>query len=256
MTQMDFGLETRTAVPHQTPQEWQALNLNAPGPSSSSNPPSAFASNPLGFFPRRRSSAAHRPAGPPPNLPIPNVPVAQSSQRDPSAVLHEDTTIWTNGRSMQTGAVIRPAPPPSSAPVVSSPNRSSHTTPHSSVEDLSDPPPLSFLPQSTSRVFNKSQEISNNSQTPRESRRESRVPSSRRALTRALELAREAVQIDSTNDNPEAAVQAYGRSVALLSEVMERVRRGEDSTDHHRKHRRRSVAAQEEEIRRLQNIVW
>jgi hypothetical protein len=57
------------------------------------------------------------------------------------------------------------------------------------------------------------------------------------------------------NDNPEAAVQAYGRSVALLSEVMERVRRGEESTESHRRRRRRSVAAQEEEIRRLQNIV-
>jgi hypothetical protein len=81
------------------------------------------------------------------------------------------------------------------------------------------------------------------------------VPSSRRALTRALELAREAVQLDTMNDNPEAAVKAYGRSVALLSEVMERVRRGEESTESHRRRRRRSVAAQEEEIRRLQNIV-
>ncbi|KAG6868325.1 hypothetical protein C0993_004934 [Termitomyces sp. T159_Od127] len=248
---MDFGLETRTALPHQTPQEWQALNT---GPSSSSTPPSAFASSSLGFFPRRRSSAAHRPAGPPPNLPIPNVPVAQPFQHDPSAVLHEDTTVLTNGRSMHAASAIRPPPLSSSAPAVPSPNRSSHTTPHSSVEDLSDPPPLSILPQSSSRVFTNTQELSNHSQAPRESRRESRVPSSRRALTRALELAREAVQIDSTNDNPEAAVQAYGRSVALLSEVMERVRRGEDSTENHRRHRRRSVAAQEEEIRRLQNI--
>ncbi|KAG6889666.1 hypothetical protein C0992_004477 [Termitomyces sp. T32_za158] len=251
---MDFGPETRTAVPHQTPQEWQALNLNGSGPSSLSNPPSAFATSSLSFFPRRRSSAAQRPAGPPPNLPIPNVPVAQLSQRDPPVVIHEDTTTLTNGRSMNAGSMIRPAPPPSSVPVVSSPNRSSQTTPHSSVEDLSDPPPLSFLPQSSSRALNSSQDVSINSLGPRESRRESRVPSSRRALTRALELAREAVQIDSTNDNPEAAVQAYGRSVALLSEVMERVRRGEDSTENHRRHRRRSVAAQEEEIRRLQNI--
>jgi hypothetical protein len=80
-------------------------------------------------------------------------------------------------------------------------------------------------------------------------------PSSRRALTRALELAREAVQLDSTNEDPEAAVQAYAQSVALLSEVMERVRRGEDSTESRRGHRPRSVAAQEEEVRRLQNIV-
>ncbi|KAL4069490.1 hypothetical protein J3A83DRAFT_4095345 [Scleroderma citrinum] len=86
------------------------------------------------------------------------------------------------------------------------------------------------------------------------SRSESR-PSSRRALTRALELAREAVQLDATNDDPHAAVIAYGRSVALLSEVMERVRRGEDSTEGRRRNgRRRSVVAQEEEVRRLKSI--
>lgn len=86
----------------------------------------------------------------------------------------------------------------------------------------------------------------------------SRIPSPRRALTRALELAREAVQLDSLNDNPELAVAAYGRSVALLSEVMERVRRGEESTEsssRRRNGRRRSVFAKEDEIRRLQNIV-
>ena len=91
---------------------------------------------------------------------------------------------------------------------------------------------------------------------PEQPHRSENRPSSRRALTRALELAREAVQLDSTNDNPEAAVNAYAQSVALLSEVMERVRNGEDSTtDSHRRRRRRSVAAQEEEVRRLQNIV-
>ncbi|KAF7310690.1 hypothetical protein HMN09_00611900 [Mycena chlorophos] len=88
-----------------------------------------------------------------------------------------------------------------------------------------------------------------------EPRPEPRIPSSRRALTRALELAREAVQLDSTNEEPEAAVIAYARSVALLSEVMERVRRGEDSTERRRNGRPRSAVAQEEEVRRLQNIV-
>ena len=82
----------------------------------------------------------------------------------------------------------------------------------------------------------------------------SRRPSSRRALTRALQLAREAVLLDSTNQDPQAAVQAYARSVALLNEVMDRVQRGEDSTESRRTHRRRSVAAQEEEVRRLQSI--
>ncbi|KAG6861221.1 hypothetical protein C0995_002570 [Termitomyces sp. Mi166 len=241
-------------MPHQTSQD-RPLNPNAPGPSSST-PPSAFASGSSGFFQRRRSSAAHRPAGPPPNLPIPNVPVAQPPQLDPSVDPPEDTPIL-NGRAIHTSSSIRPSPSPSLAAVVSFHHPPSHTTAHSSEEDLSDPPPPSILPPSSSRILNNSQEISTNAQPPQESRRESKVPSSRRALTKALELAREAVQLDSMNDNPVAAVQAYGRSVALLSEVMERVRRGEDSTESrssHRKRRRRSLAAQEEEIRRLQNI--
>ncbi|KAI0048385.1 hypothetical protein FA95DRAFT_1490882 [Auriscalpium vulgare] len=85
---------------------------------------------------------------------------------------------------------------------------------------------------------------------------ENQRPSSRRALTRALELAREAVKLDSTNDDPYGAVIAYGKSVALLSKVMERVMRGEDSTELPRKRggRRRSVVAQEEEVRRLRAI--
>jgi hypothetical protein len=82
-------------------------------------------------------------------------------------------------------------------------------------------------------------------------------PSSRRALTKALELAREAVKLDSTNDDPYGAVVAYGKSVALLSKVMERVINGEDSSESVRRKggRRRSVVAQEEEVRRLKAIV-
>jgi hypothetical protein len=81
-------------------------------------------------------------------------------------------------------------------------------------------------------------------------------PSSRRTLTRALELAREAVQLDSRMDDPHGAIVAYGRSVSLLQEVMHRVMAGEDSTESRRRNgRRRSVVAQEEEIRRLKAIV-
>lgn len=84
-------------------------------------------------------------------------------------------------------------------------------------------------------------------------------PSSRRALTAALELAQEAVRLDTTNDDPIGAIQAYSRSVALLSEVMERVMRGEDTSesgkDRRRGGRRRSVVAKEEEVRRLKSIV-
>ena len=93
--------------------------------------------------------------------------------------------------------------------------------------------------------------------SPPETRASERRPSSRRALTRALELAREAVKLDSTNDDPYGAVMAYSRSVDLLSEVMERVMRGEDGTEGHRRGngRRRSVVAQEEEVKRLKSIV-
>jgi len=83
-------------------------------------------------------------------------------------------------------------------------------------------------------------------------------PSSRRALTAALELAQEAVRLDTTNDDPIGAIQAYARSVALLSEVMERVMRGEDTNEsRERRHggRRRSVVAKEEEVKRLKSIV-
>lgn len=116
--------------------------------------------------------------------------------------------------------------------------------PHPMTDALSDPPPPS------DRTSNRRSSLA-----PQNSNRSEHRPSSRRALTRALELAREAVQLDSTNDNPVAAVNAYAQSVALLSEVMERVRSGEDSTDPHRRRQRRSVSAQEKEVRRLQNIV-
>ncbi|RDB29108.1 hypothetical protein Hypma_015315 [Hypsizygus marmoreus] len=248
-------------------RDWpeRPLAAAAASSSSSSNSPSSFTTS-TAFAQRRRSSAAHvRPAGPPPNLPIPSVPApslpAPPPQFGPVADLPDGPPLHINGRGTRSSSFIRPAPSPSLAAVVSFPRASSSHSPisatESSIEDLSDPPPLSFLYSSSSRMVDSQQDPppDHSLLSPRESRPEHRVPSSRRALTRALELAREAVQLDSMNDNPEAAVQAYGRSVALLSEVMERVRRGEDSTDsHHRRRRRRSVAAQEEEIRRLQNI--
>lgn len=82
-------------------------------------------------------------------------------------------------------------------------------------------------------------------------------PSSRRALTKALELAQEAVRIDASGDDPQGAVIAYARSVALLNEVMERVMRGEDTDSGRRRNpgRRKSVVAKEDEARRLRSIV-
>jgi hypothetical protein len=164
---------------------------------------------------RRRSS---RPAAPP-SIPIPSLPpraIRSSSFAKPSA------------------SAARPLP-------------------MSSISDaLSDPPPQSYLPAATSSDRNQNRRSSLAPQNPNRSEHR---PSSRRALTRALELAREAVQLDSTNDNPVAAVNAYAQSVALLSEVMERVRNGEDSTESNRRRQRRSISAQEKEVRRLQNIV-
>ncbi|KAG9047109.1 hypothetical protein FS837_002993 [Tulasnella sp. UAMH 9824] len=79
-------------------------------------------------------------------------------------------------------------------------------------------------------------------------------PSSRRALTRALELAQEAVRIDATGEDPHAAVHAYALSVNLLSEVMERVLRGDDESSKKRSSGRKSVHAREDEARRLRSI--
>ncbi|KAF8506863.1 hypothetical protein F5888DRAFT_1603107 [Russula emetica] len=118
----------------------------------------------------------------------------------------------------------------------SPPRQRTHSPPFQHPEMASDPLALS----------------SRDSQPPTERSR----PSSRRALTKALELAREAVKLDSTNDDPYGAVVAYGKSVALLSKVMERVINGEDSHESVRRRggRRRSVVAQEEEVRRLKAI--
>ncbi|KAJ8084237.1 hypothetical protein PM082_003004 [Marasmius tenuissimus] len=164
-------------------------------------------------------------------------------------------------RRRSTFAQARPPPPPN-LPIPEIPHFDNSNDMYTSYHDLSDPPPPSILP--SSRIHD-SQKVQPSQSPPPQphllappsDHPAPRPPSSRRALTRALELARQAVQLDSTNDNPELAVQAYGKSVALLSEVMERVRRGEDSTEvssRRRNGRRRSVVAQEEEIRRLQNI--
>ncbi|KAK7463794.1 hypothetical protein VKT23_005733 [Stygiomarasmius scandens] len=178
----------------------------------------------LSLSSRRRSSAHYKPPSAPPSLPIP----------DP------------------------PRPSPNLAAVAAySQSRAA------SVDDLEDPPPQSILTSSRLSSNHHHQQMTHHHLSvpdldrPSESRSEHKAPSSRKALTRALELAREAVQLDSTNDNPELAVAAYAKSVALLSEVMERVRRGEDtteSTSRRKNGRRRSVVAQEEEVRRLQNI--
>ncbi|KAF8167904.1 hypothetical protein B0H34DRAFT_854752 [Crassisporium funariophilum] len=224
---------------------------------------------------RRRSSAASaRPAGPPPNLPIPGLPASP-----PNGLAFPDSSDIvpafpsgspSNPRGTRSSSFVRPSASPSLSAVAafsqarqassSSSSQNQQPSIYLAMDDLSDPPPGSYLPPNASRSSDRnhdSQAHRTSLAPPNEhSHRSEQRPSSRRALTRALELAREAVQLDSTNDNPEAAVNAYAQSVALLSEVMERVRNGEDSTtdSSHRRRRRRSVTAQEEEVRRLQKI--
>jgi hypothetical protein len=268
---MDIELESRTTLPRSS-HDWHDGPLPPPLPAPAHAPPSAFTSTPSLLTQRRRSSAVHtRPTVPPPNLPIPNVPGGSTSTIQHAPVLDYPEEPYLNDRDTRINLLTRPVASANLVAVASFAESRHASTSHNTlsliettVEDLSDPPPRSFLPSSSSSRASDTREdlVPDQELTadrllppPREPRAEPRVPSSRRALTRALELAREAVQLDTMNDNPEAAVQAYGRSVALLSEVMERVRRGEESTESHRRRRRRSVAAQEEEIRRLQNIV-
>ena len=222
---------------------------------------------------RRRSLAVHvPPPGPPPTQPIPSVPPSSSPTSPTSPHDYEasrSSTIYLptlNGAGHAHDPYQRPTT--STDLAVASLRSQSHTSatyrssssqspPSASPYNLSDSPPRSQLRPAMDPPH---QEIVPDRLrlSPTNDRQNSeRRPSSRRALTRALELAREAVRLDSTNDDPYAAVVAYGKSVALLSEVMERVIRGEDSTESHKRKngRRRSVVAQEEEVRRLRSIV-
>jgi len=257
-------------------QQWSD-SLSSP-PVAVSPPQSNFVpSSPPSFYSRRRSTAAIlRPAGPPPDVPIPSLPpTATTTNQELGQFVPETQSATYTTRSTLSSSFGRPTASPNlSAVAVFSQARQATfqnqlPSMNSSLDDLSDPPPQSYL-HSSSRSNDRasesqasqSQSIRNRERGPSllaphsdHSHRSEHRPSSRRALTRALELAREAVQLDSTNEDPEAAVHAYAQSVALLSAVMERVRSGEETTDSHRRRRRRSVAAQEEEIRRLQNIV-
>lgn len=234
------------------PRDWNTRSSN--GGVSTGSPPFQSLSQ------RRRSSAAHtRPAGPPPSQPIPSIPVLVS--------FPEEQPVPSGSQTAQRGtADFATAPYGRNGPSLpeggfgrarqASMSNESNFLPSPEEEYLSDPPPRSILhPSIYSRTLTEHQEI-----VPDRlllSPPEQRAPSSRRALTRALELAREAVRLDSTNDDPLGAVMAYGRSVALLSEVLERVRRGEDSTESNgrRSGRPRSLRAQEKEVKRLKSIV-
>jgi hypothetical protein len=266
---MEFEWESRPSSVTYRTRDWYDPPQAGVGPSSAVGPPSSF---PQPLANRRRSSAANvPPAGPPPTQPIPSIPpVSTSPSSRGSLDFDEDaysSPMPPNGLRNGYIPFMRHAPSANLTAVAafsqrnaSSALNSPQLSAASSSDNLSDPPPPSILSAASSRALTQHQEIvpdrlllsPQEPPIPAETR-----PSSRRALTRALELAREAVKLDSTNDDPYAAVMAYGRSVALLSEVMERVRRGEDSTETRRRNngRRRSVVAQEEEVRRLKSIV-
>jgi hypothetical protein len=211
---------------------------------------------------RRRSLAYTRPPPPPPNLPIPSVPdqrqVPRLAHPTPDAPDHPYSSAASphaNEFLVRQTSYGRPSASPNLTTIAAF-SHNINVRPTSAMtstvaDDLSDPPPYSFLPSSPKHgERHRRQSGEDGLLSPTTGERRERPPSSRSALTRALELARQAVHLDSTNDNPAAAVEAYARSVALLSQVMERVKRGEDAG-----RRTRSPEAQEEEVRRLQNIV-
>lgn len=260
--ELEFGTRPLSIV-HKS-REWH-------GPQSHAGPSSTNATTSSSILSRRRSTAVNvSPPGPPPAQPIPHLPPASSLQIDyydglpsTSDPTHEFSFFHTD-EDILPQQYIRPSASANLAAVAAFSqsrvtNFSPSTTASSSTDNLSDPPPPSMLKSGTRSPVQTHDIVPDRLLlSPSASRSNTeRRPSSRSALTRALELARQAVQLDSTNDDPYGAVLAYGKSVALLSEVMERVMRGEDSTESGRRRngRRRSVVAQEEEVRRLKAIV-
>jgi hypothetical protein len=258
---MEFEWNSRPLSVMHKPPEWNERPEGVPGSST--------------YYSQRRRSAIAPvpPPGPPPSQPIPNLPLDSSSPpqeylqepispsvyshalngSDASYNAYSHSAASSNLAAVAAFSQSRTSPSPSYPQYNLPPTASSSSSPY----NLSDSPPRSQLRQGGvpqhREIMPERLQLSPSAATSSNERR----PSSRRALTRALELAREAVRLDSTNDDPYAAVAAYGRSVSLLSEVMERVMRGEDSTESHRRRngRRRSVVAQEEEVRRLRSIV-
>ncbi|KAH9946835.1 hypothetical protein B0H21DRAFT_384921 [Amylocystis lapponica] len=249
---MELDWETRPlSIAHKS--QWHS-SQNGAGPSTATSTSSLST--------RRRSSILNAPPpGPPPSQPIPSVPAIPILQYSYDRLSEGAAMGYQNGTNSQTYPYTRPAASPGLAAVAAfsearfaAASGPSSPPSSSSVEDLLDSPPRSMLRAAPVRAPDIVPERVLLSPTDVRSSSESR-PSSRRALTKALELAREAVKLDTDEDHY-AAVLAYGRSVSLLSEVMERVMRGEAAPDSHRRQngRRRSIVAQEEEVRRLRAI--
>lgn len=245
-----------------------------PGPSSNRTGRVSITNNSLNSR-RRSSAAAGPPVGPPPSQPIPNLPSLSEDSSYSAHGLEDDYPFELHSEQEDDYDLPGSHSPPTFSNPFQRPTASSQlaavaqfsqarlaaSSPRS---NLLDSPPRSLLqrntqpprppPQASSREIMPDRLLL----SPPEQGEASAPnrPSSRRTLTRALELAREAVRLDSTNDDPHGAIRAYGQSVALLNEVMERVMRGDDSSEHRRRNgRRRSIVAQEEEVRRLKSIV-
>lgn len=253
------------------PSDWHS-NINENDQLSTTHASSSS------FTSRRRSSAANAPpAAPPPTHPMPSLPSLSESTKYgvysddeslTSTQVYDDDFTMARAPITQSQSNLNPyqrqgASAQLAAVAAFSQARltAASVSPQTSApSSLSDPPPRSLLPRRSQPSLDSSQEIIPerlllSPPEPRSPTTQNR-PSSRRALTRALELAKEAVRLDSTNDNPHGAIAAYAQSVALLSEVMERVKRGEDSGESRRRNgRRRSIVAQEEEVKRLKSIV-
>ena len=214
--------------------------------SSTTHPPTGL-SSPYGSASltlRRRSFAFHLPPqAPPPSQPIPNAPmldttVTSTTPDDLLSVSDHDTPI------SPTGTMHNLASPAAASRIVAvadfpqvQARHTSLTVPATSSKNISDR--LTLSPRTSQATHERSR------------------LSPRRTLREALELAREAVKLDSTDDDPHGAAVAYGKSVTLLRKVMERDINDEDSNDsvHQRGGRRRSVVAQEEEVHRLKAVV-
>jgi hypothetical protein len=222
----------------------QSSHLRSGSPTT--HPPTGL-SSPYGSASltlRRRSLALHLPPqAPPPSQPIPNAPMLDTTvtSTTPDGLLSgsgHDTPISPTG-TMQN--LARPAAASRIVAVADYPQaKARHTSP--------------TVPATLSTNISDRLKLSpRSSQTTHERSR----PSSRRTLNKALELAREAVKLDSTDGDPHGAAVAYGKSVALLREVVERDVNDEDSNDsvRWRGGRQKSVVAREEGVRRLKAIV-
>ncbi len=171
------------------------------------------ASPPPHFSQRRRSSAANtRPAGPPPNLPIPSLPGSHLNALSQTTITESsDVTIYSSGsdsisRGTRSSSFVRPSASPESV----SSSRLFSVSPGFIVKSTECtfvpciPPSMTFPTHPLNRtsllpslrltmvkktIYNLTEGFL--APPPEQPHRSENRPSSRRALTRALELARE-----------------------------------------------------------------